>query len=353
MFKSTNYLAFILLLVALSGCGTEKKAAINQQKSLASLSQIELRIGGTPHKIDSTKEGYYNVGTPATPEEIAGWDIDIRPDGTGLPPGSGSAADGEDMYQAKCASCHGVFGEGSGRWPKLAGGFGTLSSDRPDKTVGSYWPYASTLWDYIHRAMPFTQPQSLSNDEVYALTAYVLYMNDIIDEDLTLNAQNLASVEMPNKDGFFIDTRPDSTNTLCMSNCRDPDSIKVTWDASDLGVTPVSHMNQGDEGDEGNEDVQIKSGKAVNQEGLRVYNTACGVCHNSGVAGAPTLLDNSADWQKRASQGTEVVIRHAIEGYSGDKGMMPAKGGQMHLSDEEVKAAVMHMLTTAGVERAN
>jgi cytochrome c len=347
MFKSTKYLALVLSLVAISACGSEDKTDLKADKSLANLSPTEIRIGGTPREIDTTREGYYKVGTPATPEEIAGWDIDIRPDGTGLPPGSGSAVDGEDLYQDKCASCHGVFGEGSGRWPKLAGGFDTLNEDRPEKTVGSYWPYASTLWDYIHRAMPFTQPQSLSDDEVYALTAYVLYMNDIIDEELVLNAQNLASVEMPNKDGFFIDPRPDSPNTLCMSNCREPDSIKITWDASDLGVTPIAHLSQDDEGADDEPDSPINE---QNQAGAKVYNTACGVCHNSGVAGAPMLADNLSDWQKRAAQGVDVVVDHAINGYSGDKGMMPAKGGQMHLSDEEVKAAVMHMLTTAGVD---
>lgn len=346
MFKSTKYLVLVLSIAAMTGCGSEKKATVKEDKGLASLSQTEIRIGGTPREIDTTREGYYDLGTPATPEEIAGWDIDIRPDGTGLPPGSGSALDGEDLYQAKCASCHGVFGEGSGRWPKLAGGFGTLNKDRPEKTVGSYWPYASTLWDYIHRAMPFTQPQSLSDDEVYALTAYVLYMNDIIDEELVLNAQNLASVEMPNKDGFFIDPRPDSPNTLCMSNCREADSIKITWDASDLGVTPVAHLNQSDDGADAGANITVN---VENQAGAKVYNTACGVCHNNGVAGAPILADNLKDWQKRAAQGIDVVVEHAINGYSGAKGMMPAKGGQMHLSDEEVKAAVKHMLTTAGV----
>lgn len=347
MFKLTNYLILVSSLVALAGCGSEEKVATKPSKTLANLSQTELRIGGTPRKLDTTHVGYYGVGQPATPDEIAGWDIDIRPDGKGLPSGSGSAADGEEIYQAKCSSCHGVFGEGSGRWPKLAGGFGTLAEDRPEKTVGSYWPFASTLWDYIHRAMPFTQPQSLSNDEVYALTAYVLYLNDIIDEDMELNAQNLASVEMPNKDGFFTDTRPDSPNTLCMSDCKDPSSIKITWDASDLGVTPVEHLQQADEGAE---EAPSKPAEPMNQAGAKVYNTACGVCHNNGVAGAPVLLDNLADWKKRAAQGVDVVVGHAIGGFTGEKGMMPAKGGQMQLSDEEVKAAVMHMLATAGVE---
>ena len=107
----------------------------------------------------SAKDGQYGIGTPATASEVAGWDIDIRPDGKGLPTGSGSVEDGEMMYEEKCASCHGSFGEGVGRYPVLSGGEGTLTEERPEKTIGSFWPYASTLWDYIHRAMPFPQPQ--------------------------------------------------------------------------------------------------------------------------------------------------------------------------------------------------
>ena len=171
--------------------------------------------------------GQYGIGKPATAEEIAGWDIDIRPDGKGLPPGSGSVEDGEMMYEAKCASCHGSFGEGVGRYPILSGGEGTLTEPRPEKTVGSFWPYASTLWDYIHRAMPFTQPQSLSDDEVYAITAYVLYLNDLVEDDFVLTPETFTSIEMPNQDGFFLDDRPDTSNTTCMKDCKDPASVKI------------------------------------------------------------------------------------------------------------------------------
>jgi len=120
--------------------------------------------------------GHYGYGQDATAEQIAGWDIDIRPDGMGLPPGGATPEDGEMLYEDKCASCHGSFGEGVGRYPVLSGGEGTLTEARPEKTVGSFWPYASTLWDYIHRAMPFTAPESLTDEEVYATTAYVLYL---------------------------------------------------------------------------------------------------------------------------------------------------------------------------------
>ena len=111
------------------------------------------------------------IGREATPEEIAGWDIDIRPDGQGLPPGKGTVKQGEAIYMEQCAACHGEFGESAGRWPILTGGAGTLASHDPVKSIGSYWPYASTVMDYIRRAMPFGNAQSLTNDELYAVTA--------------------------------------------------------------------------------------------------------------------------------------------------------------------------------------
>ena len=135
---------------------------------------IALAISG------AVSAGPLGIGSEATAEMIAGWDIDIRPDGLGLPDGEGSVAEGEGLYEAKCASCHGLFGEGAGRWPVLAGGEGTLDTLHPEKTVGSYWPYASTLWDYIHRAMPYPAPQSLTDDETYSISAYVLYLNDVV-----------------------------------------------------------------------------------------------------------------------------------------------------------------------------
>ena len=175
--------------------------------------------------------GHFGYGRDATPEEIAGWDIDVRPDGLGLPAGGATAEEGEMLYENQCAHCHGSFGEGVGRYPVLAGGEGTLRESRPEKTVGSFWPYASTLWDYIHRAMPFAMPESLSDNEVYAVTAYVLYLNDLIDFKSELNQDNLASIEMPNKDGFFLDDRPDVSNKRCMTNCKDPAKIEITSEA--------------------------------------------------------------------------------------------------------------------------
>lgn len=183
--------------------------------------------------------GHYGYGMPATPAQIAGWNIDVRPDGTGLPPGSGSVQAGGEIFQTQCASCHGTFGEGMGRFPKLAGGQGSLTADRPEKTVGSYWPYATTLWDYIHRAMPFYAPQSLSDDDVYALVAYVLNLNNIVDADFVASRDNLASIRMPNRDGFYRpDPRPDTHDSTCMKDCKAPAEVKIASSAEGKNLTP-------------------------------------------------------------------------------------------------------------------
>lgn len=275
----------------------------------------------------SADGGGYGIGTPATAAEIAGWDIDIRPDGKGLPPGSGSVEDGEMLYEEKCASCHGSFGEGVGRYPILAGGEGTLTADRPERTIGSYWPYASTVWDYIHRAMPFPQPQSLTDDEVYAITAYVLNLNDLVDDDFVLTADNLASIEMPNKDGFFFDDRPDTQNTGCMENCKDPASIEITSEPS------IATLQD----EEGEVVVEV-----VAEGGEKIYQQACQMCHQAGVAGSP-MTGDAAVWADRIAQGRDKLVSSAIEGI----GVMPPKGGQSQLSDEEVAAAVDYMIQQA------
>jgi S-disulfanyl-L-cysteine oxidoreductase SoxD len=148
------------------------------------------------------------IGTRPDPALLRAWDIDIAPDGAGLPPGSGDVAAGKRVYAQRCAACHGSDGQG-GPMDRLVGGRGSLASAKPVKTIGSYWPYATTLFDYVRRAMPFNAPQTLSNDEVYAVTAYLLRLNGIVADDATLDAATLAAVRMPNRDGFVPDPRPD------------------------------------------------------------------------------------------------------------------------------------------------
>lgn len=141
-------------------------------------------------------------GKPVTPADIAAWDISIGPDGAGLPPGKGTVAQGETVFAAKCQACHGEKGAGRPN-DRLVGGAGTIAPDKaPVKTVGSYWPYATTLFDYVRRAMPWDRPKSLSDEEVYAVAAYVLYLNGVIKEDAVLDAQSLPQVKMPNREGF-------------------------------------------------------------------------------------------------------------------------------------------------------
>ena len=142
------------------------------------------------------------LGRAASPEDVAKFDISIPPDGTGLPAGSGSVAKGAEVYASKCQVCHGANGAGTPSGDRLSGGVGTLNTANPVKTVSSFWPYATTLFDYIRRAMPITNPQSLENDEVYAVTAYILSFDNIVPKDAVLDATSLPKVQMPNRNGF-------------------------------------------------------------------------------------------------------------------------------------------------------
>lgn len=184
----------------------------------------------------------YGFGVKPTDKEIAGWDIDIRPDGQGLPAGSGTYDQGAEIFAEQCAVCHGEFADGGGgRYPALVGGSpAELSQDerpgQPEKTIGSYWPYASTIFDYIKRAMPFGNAQSLTDDEVYALTNFLLVENGLHDQDVPMDAKVLPTIKMPNVDGFFDDPRPDVKNPHCMKDCFKTVEIKSK---ATLGVTPT------------------------------------------------------------------------------------------------------------------
>ena len=280
------------------------------------------------------KAGHYGVGQLATPAQIKGWDIDVRPDGAGLPEGSGSVLDGEVLYEAQCAECHGSFGEGEGRHPILAGGIGSLTADRPTRSVGSYWPYVSTLWDYIHRAMPFTAPESLTDDEVYAVTAYVLYLNDLVEDDFELNRATYHDVILPNQGQFYPDDRPDVANVRCMTDCltgallvhsESPGFRPAMADSSTASLEAAPKAMP-----------KLTAGKST-------YDQLCAICHKSGIGGAPKLGD-AKDWANRLQKGHAAVLANAINGYVGEQGVMPAKGGFSHLSDEAVTAAVDYML---------
>ncbi|WP_172330443.1 c-type cytochrome [Mangrovicoccus sp. HB161399] len=182
------------------------------------------------------------LGRPALPEEIAAWDMTVLPDGTGLPEGSGDVWTGDEVFAENCAMCHGDFAEGLDNWPVLAGGAGSLQDRRPVKTIGSYWPHLSTVWDYVHRSMPFGMAQTLTPDDVYAITAFLLYSNGMVEDDFVLSKENFAEIAMPNAGGFYPDDRPETeypefTGDPCMSACAA--GTEITKRAVKLNVTPV------------------------------------------------------------------------------------------------------------------
>ena len=186
--------------------------------------------------------GGLGLGRLAHPDEIAAWDVAVLPDGTGLKPGAGSVEEGDEVFADKCASCHGDFAEGLDSWPVLAGGIGTLTDPRPVKTIGSYWPYLSTVFDYVHRSMPFGAAQTISVDESYAIAAFLLYSNGLVEDDFVLTHENFTEIRMPNVDGFYPDDRPQTEYPLfsgdpCMTDCA-TGAPTVTKRAVDINVTP-------------------------------------------------------------------------------------------------------------------
>lgn len=202
----------------------------------------------TPPVQPISTDSRLGLGRLAHPDEIKAWDTDIRPDGMGLPTGKGTAKQGDDLFQTQCAACHGEFGQGVDRWPVLAGGHESLKSDRPDKTIGSFWPEVSTLFDYTKRAMPFGNAQSLSNDDVYALVAYLLLMNDVIkDETFELNETNFTAIKLPNASAFYDDDRETNERDFwnkspCMTDCRP--APRVLGRATLIDVTPDNASGQ-------------------------------------------------------------------------------------------------------------
>jgi S-disulfanyl-L-cysteine oxidoreductase SoxD len=197
-----------------------------------------LLVAGSALADEKSRTG---LGRAALPEEVAAWDTDVQADGSGLPPGRGTVKQGEEIYIARCASCHGEFGQGAGRWPALAGGQGSLKADRPSKTIGSFWPQLAPLYDYTRRTMPWGNARSLTADETYAVVAFLLNLNDIVKDDFELNDKNLTSIRMPNAAGFFADDRETSERKFwsknpCMKDCRS--APKITGRAGEANVTP-------------------------------------------------------------------------------------------------------------------
>ncbi|MBM3599780.1 MAG: cytochrome c [Alphaproteobacteria bacterium] len=207
-----------------------------------------LVLGSAAHGDSASAEPAIALGRAALPEEIAAWDIDVRPDGVGLPSGKGSVKQGEELFLQQCAACHGEFGEGAGRWPAVAGGRGSLTDDNPGKAIGAYWPYVSTIFDYVRRSMPFGNAQSLTSDEVYAVTAFLLFINDVVGDDFVLSPETFTSVRLPNANGFYEDDREITERALwnrepCMINCKS--EVMILNRARVLDVTPEDAKGAG------------------------------------------------------------------------------------------------------------
>ncbi|MEP2029411.1 MAG: c-type cytochrome [Paracoccaceae bacterium] len=285
----------------------------------------------------------FGLGRTALPEEISAWDGDISPDGTGLPEGSGDAIVGEEIFAAQCAACHGDFAEGIDNWPKLAGGADTLDHEDPLKTVGSYWPYLSTSFDYIKRSMPYGNAGTLSDDEVYAIVAYVLYSNDLIEDDFVLSKETFFDVEMPNAGGFIIDDRAETEYSQwigepCMENCKT--EVKVTMRAMVLDVTPeedkaseVVAVAETDEEPAEEEVVAVAAAAAFDPElvakGEKVFKK-CKACHQIG--------DKAKNKSGPILTGVVGSPAGAVEGFKYSKSMKAAAEGGLIWEETELAA---------------
>lgn len=278
----------------------------------------------------------FGLGRPALPEEIAAWDLDVRPDGTGLPAGSGDVLTGEEIFAEQCAVCHGDFAEGVDNWPKLAGGADTLDHEDPVKTVGSFWPYLSTTWDYVNRSMPFGNAQSLSDDEVYAIVAYILYSNDLVDEDFTLSNENFLNVEMPNVDGFIVDDRMEVEHAAfsaepCMQDCKD--SVEIIMRAAVLDVTPEETSGKDDDSAavEAPAEAQViqvaAADPALIEDGRKAFKK-CSACHQVGE-GAKNKTGPTLNGVVGAAAG-------AVDGFRYSKALKEAASGGLVWGEVEL-----------------
>ncbi|WP_415407023.1 c-type cytochrome [Sulfurovum sp. CS9] len=331
----------------------------------------------TAYKYNEQSTKGVSFGRPATANEIKAWDIDALPDGTGLPEGEGSVELGDELYEAQCAVCHGEFGGGGKGYPQLAGGnqdkdengiVKTLKNQRlepgmdaPKRTVGTYWPVATTLFTYIRDSMPYAHPKSLSNDEVYAITAYILAQNDIeidgeeMDDEYVLNKEKLVKVVLPNRNGFYpnIDG-PNAQEDIraffadraknigagirCMKDCKDPGMdgkteakvMKIGYEMKDV-VPPYAYAK----------DLPPETEDGSVSKAEKMYDASCKLCHATDTMGAPAVGDANT-WESVMKKGMDTVLVNAIKGTGG----MPPKGGNMDLSDADIKEIVEFMINS-------
>ena len=373
MFKSYRKLLSTVAVVALASVSAmaasdASRTYENGKKVIDGGVTYPVKNGMTSAYHVNTQKAYKDVkfGRPATANEIKAWDIDIMPDGTGLPEGEGSVELGDETYEAKCASCHFDFGAGGAGYPALQQGNAyemqkTLKlqrlhpdDDGPKRNFGSYWPYASTLFWYIKTGMPHPAPMSLSNDEVYGLVAYILSINEItidgeeLDDDFVLNKENFSKIVMPNKDGFIpkIDGKDGLDNVRkfydnpknfggnkerCMKDCFDGEPVIARIQG--VGISdynpPLSSKK---------EKPAVKENSGSEHPGKKTYESSCAVCHATDAMGAPPVGDKKA-WESVLKKGIDKVYANGISGING----MPPKGGTS-LDDAKFKEVVDYMI---------
>ena len=371
MFKSYHKLLSAVAVIALvSGSAMAGDDASrtykNGKKVIDGGVTYPLKDGKRASYYVNTQKNEVKFGRPATANEIKAWDIDVMPDGTGLPEGKGSVEEGDELYEAKCASCHFDFGAGGRGYPALQQGNAyemqkTLKNQRlnpdddgPKRNFGSYWPYASTLWWYIKTGMPHTAPMSLTDDEVYALTAYILSINEIkidgeeLDDEYVLNKENFLKIVMPNKEGFVpkIDGKDGLENVRkfydepknfggnkerCMKDCFEgkPKIVRIQGVGISDYNPPLSNKK---------EKPAKKESASGGNEAKATYEASCAVCHGTDAMGAPVVGDKKA-WEAALKKGLDKVYTNGIKGING----MPPKGGTS-LDDATFKAVVDYMV---------
>ena len=317
------------------------------------------------HVNEKAHKTSFKIGRPATADEIKAWDIDVMPDGTGLPEGHGTVEEGDALYEEKCAACHFDFGTGGAGYPALQKGNAyegqkSLTNQRVDgndegpiRVFGTYWPRASTLWWYVKTGMPHPAPMSLTDNEVYALCAYIISINELkidgeeLDDEYELNREKFLKLVLPNKDGFepkidgkngientrkyFNDFKNYGNGTRCMKNCfkGKPVLARISGTGISDYEPPISNKK---------DLPKKKAGGAAEHPGKKAYEASCAVCHGTDAMGAPMVGDKKA-WAARLKNGMDKVYHNAIHGING----MPPKGGTS-LSDDKIKEIVDYMV---------
>ena len=394
MFKleNTKKLKSALLGIGLSTFLASSALASSKEMSVDGAVKYSIKDGKyTSYYLNTQEVKDFNIGRTPTKREIIAWDVDAKPDGTGLPQfdmkngevvlgddgkpkkAEGSVELGNELYDAQCVMCHGDFGTGGKGYPRLAGG--TKESlkiqrlnpadehpnpDTPIRTIGSYWPYASTLYWYVQDSMPFNHPKSLTNSETYALTAYLLSINGItydgveLDDEFVLDKEKLMKIVMPNHDGFYpeVDTKDPKqgvknmtallsdpkiygTGTRCMKDCIKEDIqnllMKVNIDLTANSNQPMSVVRS----------LPKVENKVSLSFGQKTYEESCITCHGNPALGAPVLGDKEA-WKKVTAKGVEKVYHNGINGINS----MPPKGGT-DLNDEQIKEVIDYMINSS------